>query len=196
MSDQQDKIFLKAKEVLATCRFSKIGTKTTESIFYSPIPDNTTTITDIINQAKKDNTDIIDLATSIHLPGILYNMYLILDSNQREFTYNIFHFFSINEIIERNKVHVKNNQTNICDLACSYYGMGHIIVLSWNSKQNAFIFRRDGGSNDYDRLENYNFIINYDAQSTPPEKRVSPDKLFKTLSETNLDGLRDLFINK
>lgn len=191
-TNSPDKAFLKAKEILEMCSFSKLNSKTTETPFFSPVTDKDKTIADIINNPKKDNTDIIDLSQTIKLPDVLYNMYLMLDSNMREFSYNIFHFFSINEMIERNKS--RNN--NICDLACSYYGMGHIIILSWNSIQNSFILRRDGGSNDYDRIDNYNFIKNYDAQSTPPSKRISHERLFKTLSETNLDGLRDLFINK
>lgn len=190
-----DKDLLKAKEILAVCTFAKLDSKTTENPFFSPVTDTEATIPDIINNSKKDNTYIIDLATSINLPKILYNMYLILDSNKREFTYNIFSFFSINEIVERYNINIKDNQHDICDLACSHYGMGHIIVLSWNSKKSTFILRRDGGSNDYDRIDNRNFIVNYDAQSTPLKKRISAEKLFQTLAETNLDGLRDLFIN-
>jgi hypothetical protein len=195
MSKQPDTTFLKAKEILATCTFPKLDSKTTESPFFTPVTDNAETMADIINRPQKDNTDIIDLAASVNLPATLYNMYLMMDSNKREFSYNIFHFFSINEIIERRGNNIKDKQTDITDLACSYYGMGHIIVLSWNSKRNVFILRRDGGSNDYDRRDNRIFIVNYDAQSTPSEKRISSEIIFQTLAETNLEGLRDLFIN-
>ena len=89
----------------------------------------------------------------------------------------------------------KVGQAHICDIACRYYGMGHIIVLSWNSKAKSFILRRDGGSNDYDRIENNNFITKYNAASTPHVNKIAEAKLFKTLKENSLEDLRELFIN-
>ena len=119
----------------------------------------------------------------------------MIDSNKREFSYDTFSFFSIDELVSRYNNFKENNQDDICDIACKYYGMGHIIVLSWNIKRKAFILRRDGGSNDYDRRDNNNFIINYDALSTPESKRINQEMLFKTLGDYKLEQLRELFIN-
>lgn len=195
MHDINKKDFLEASDLLTQCNFTKLGTKTTEHPFFSPIKDEITSIQDVINKPTKDNTDIIDLATQLEFPQLIYNMYLLLDSNEREFSYDTFCFFSINEIISRYNSLKKNNQAKICDIACRYYGMGHVIVLSWNVERKAFILRRDGGSNDYDRKDNYNFIINYHALSTPESKRISQERLFKTLGDYKLEELRELFIN-
>jgi len=193
MSNNNDLMI--AKDILTQCNFTKLDTKTTEHPFFSPTKDEDATIEDVINHPTKDNTTIIDLANDIALPQYLFHMYLLLDSNKREFYYDTFCFFSINEISSRYNKFQKARQHDICDLACKYYGMGHIIVLSWNSTVKSFILRRDGGSNDYDRRDNYNFIINYDASSTPHSKRIKQDRLFKTLQENSLEELRELFIN-
>ena len=184
-----------AKDILSQCNFTKLGTKTTEYPFFSPIKEEFTTIENVIKQSSKDNTDIIDLAKEIDLPQNLYNIYLLLDSNKREFSYDTFSFFSIKEVVERYNNFKKVGQADICDIACRYYGMGHIIVLSWNSKAKTFILRRDGGANDYDRRDNYNFIIKYNAASTPHANKIAESELFKTLKENSLEDLRELFIN-
>ena len=46
---------------------------------------------------------------------------------------------------------LKKQSKKICDLAIDYYGLGHIMVLSWNIATKTFIIRRDGGSNGYER---------------------------------------------
>lgn len=42
--------------------------------------------------------------------------------------------------------------------------MGHIIVSSYDPETKNIYYRRDGGSNSYDRDLNYNFIIKYIPQ--------------------------------
>ena len=54
--------------------------------------------------------------------------------------------------------------------------MGHIKVIYYNTKFNKLFFRRDGGSNGYDREFNYNAmkelskINNHDILSRSPRK--------------------------
>lgn len=192
---QADSTVQKASEILTECNFSKLHTKTTDTPFFMPTYDSTTSA-DVINKPTKDNTVIIDIAIRVHLPEVMYNMYLLLDSNDREFTYNTFTFFSIKQIAERVQVFEKNNVIGLCDLACSYYGMGHIIVLSWNSCSGAFMLRRDGGSNDYDRLDNWNFTLSYNLSRQTQDTRIDADNLFSVLSSPTSDELRELFVNK
>ena len=66
MSDNKD--LIAAKDILSQCNFTKLGTKTTEHPFFSPIKEEFTTIENVIKQSSKDNTDIIDLANEIDLP--------------------------------------------------------------------------------------------------------------------------------
>jgi|TARA_B110000971_G_C19779302_1_gene394538 hypothetical protein len=185
----------KATEILDSCNFSTLTTSCTETPFFTPTYDSVT-IKDVINKPSKDNTKILDISHDVELPDILLNMFLLLDSNKREFSYNIFSFMPIDEIDRRYRMFQKKEQSSICDLATSYYGMGHIIVLSWNKKTKTFMLRRDGGSNDYDRIDNMNFITNYNAAAVPQESQITEERLFKTLEANSVEELRDLFINK
>ena len=187
-------IFKQATEILTECNFIKLTEKATEHPFFMPNSENKT-ITDLLKHPRKDNTAIIDIADKISLPELLYRIYLLLDENEREFSYNTFTFMSINEIAQRFKAFQETNQRHICDFAVSYYGLGHIMVLSWNLATQTFILRRDGGSNDYDRRDNTEFIVKYDATQTPPEKQIKMCDLFQTLKKNNFDDFRNLLIN-
>lgn len=187
-------LFKQATEILTECNFIKLTEKATEHPFFMPNSEHKT-VTDLLNQPRKDNTTIIDIADKISLPELLYRIYLLLDENEREFSYNTFTFMSINEIVQRFTAFQETNQHHICDFAVSYYGLGHIMVLSWNLATKTFILRRDGGSNDYDRRDNTEFIVKYDATQTPPEKQIKMCDLFQTLKNNNFDDFRNLLIN-
>ena len=105
---------------------------------------------------------------------------LDLDDNTKKFyiKYQIFDrelyigkwtFFSIDQIIIRNQ-NIKNDIFNSIDIAFRYLGMGHIKVLTYNKKNKNFIYRQDGGSNDFDRLDNYDRLKNYNID---PEKYLN-----------------------
>ena len=188
-------IFKKATEILEECNFIKLDEKTTNHPFFKPNSEKKT-LRDLINHPRKDNTSIISVADKIGMPELLYRIYLLLDENEREFSYNTFTFFSVNEIEQRFNAIQGTKQKNICDLAVSYYGLGHIMVLSWNIATKTFIIRRDGGSNDYDRQKNSEYIVNYDATQTPVEKQISMENLFETIKKKKFDELRDILINK
>tara|TARA_Y100000817_G_scaffold313314_1_gene309168 strand:+ start:2009 stop:2596 length:588 start_codon:yes stop_codon:yes gene_type:complete len=187
-------LFKQATEILTECNFVKLTEKTTDHPFFMPHSEHKT-IQDLLDHPRKDNTTIIDIADKILLPELLYRIYLLLDVNEREFSYNTFTFMSINEIAQRFRSFQDTKQKNICDFAISYYGLGHIMVLSWNIATKSFILRRDGGSNDYDRRENSEFIVNYDATQTPPEKQIHMSDLFNTLKNNNFDDFRNILIN-
>lgn len=186
--------FKKATEILKECNFIKLNEKATNHPFFMPNSEKKT-LHDLINHPRKDNTTIISVADKIEMPELLYRIYLLLDENEREFSYDTFTFLSINEIEQRYNAVIETKQKNICDLAVSYYGLGHIMVLSWNIATKTFIIRRDGGSNDYDRQQNSEYIVNYDATQTPVEKQISMEDLFKTLRNKNFNELRDILIN-
>ena len=53
----------------------------------------------------------------------------------------------------------ENGQKDIFNIGYRYLGMGHIQVISCDLNSNLLFYRPDGGSNGYDRMENYNEII-------------------------------------
>ena len=194
MEDNKSDVLTEAKNILSVSTFSCLNTMTTDSPFFSPSTEEIVADA-IMSKPPKDPTALNNLKISSQLPDLLYNIYNLLDSNKREFSYNFFTFFSIDEIIKRQDILINAGQTSVCDLACHYYGMGHIIVISWNKKAQCFMVRRDGGSNDYDRENNYKFIVNYDAENIVDNKKIMTENLFKYLSQYKLEDMRELFVN-
>ena len=67
--------------------------------------------------------------------------------------------------------HIKeHNYTNFYDIALTYIGMGHILLISYYPTKNNFFFRRDGGSNGYDREEYYNKYKNFIIEENENEE--------------------------
>jgi hypothetical protein len=71
---------------------------------------------------------------------------------------------SLDEALERYKELVSQGQTNVFDIGYKYGGMGYIDVLSCDLTSHLLFYRVDGGSNDYDRLYNFNKLINEGSQ--------------------------------
>jgi hypothetical protein len=87
----------------------------------------------------------------------------------KEYKIKLYSFMSLNEIIER-----KSNFEYFYDIALKYLGMGHIVLISYHQKSNRFFFRRDGGSNGWDREANYNKYKNYEPDINNIEKEENP----------------------
>ena len=76
-------------------------------------------------------------------------------------------FMSIDEVKERYK-NLCEKRSDIIDIAYKYHGLGWIIVLSCDLTNSLLFERMDGGSNDFDREENYYKLIREGSQ--PYEK--------------------------
>lgn len=70
-------------------------------------------------------------------------------------------FMSIHKCFEVYNKYKSDNQERVFDIAHTYEGMGHISVLSCDLVTHNFFLRPDGGSNGYDRENNYKKTINY-----------------------------------
>ena len=53
------------------------------------------------------------------------------------------------------------DQKNVFDIGFQYIGLGHIEVLSCDLTNHLLFKRRDGGSNGWDREDNYKDLMNY-----------------------------------
>ena len=65
------------------------------------------------------------------------------------------------------------NYNNFFDIGVIYARMGHVIVLSFVPSVKKLFFRYDGGSNGYEREDNYNYYHNYDPLE---EKSIENDR--------------------
>ena len=123
--------------------------------FFRPAPNNDLSInnsTSIID----NNINIIDEFKILGLPIILNDFFLNHEAFNREIYINNITIFSIKKILDLYKYYKNDNIDNIIDIGFIYEGMGWIKVIYYNTNFNKLFFRMDGGSNGYDRLDNYN----------------------------------------
>ena len=130
----------------------------TNDPFFNSLAKNGISINDLTNEYEIKNKD-----KKILHPEILKLYERIGYNNEYQFKY--YTFMTLNEIIER-----KNNYENFIDIALKYQGLGHILLISYHIKSNKFFFRMDGGSNGYDRENNYNKYKKFNTNSHNNEK--------------------------
>ena len=70
-------------------------------------------------------------------------------------------FMSLTKCLENYKHYCENNQCSVFDIAYKYEGMGHITVISCDLNNHLLFERRDGGSNGYDREDNFQDLLKY-----------------------------------
>lgn len=95
-----------------------------------------------------------------NIPDFLLTFYKSINTIDREFYINNWTFMSLNKIIEIKTNYSKNNVQAI-DIAFTYMGMGHIKMAFYDTKTNLIKIRWDGGSNYFDREDNYNQLKQY-----------------------------------
>ena len=127
---------------------------------------------------KKENELSLEQYSFLeHLPIYLQYIYSVVESKE-ELIINHFTFFSLNNLIERNNLYKYN-----IDLGLIYLGMGHILALSYSITKKKFFWKRDGGSNYYDRKEYYDFYENYNLEDKYAKKFI---ECFNNISENKL----------
>lgn len=90
---------------------------------------------------------------SLPLPKMLKELYEKYP-HDIEFSNGIWTFLSELEIKERYEEMCKTGQLDIMDVAISYSGMGHVVVLSVYPETMMVFEMMDGGSNGYEREAN------------------------------------------
>ena len=103
-----------------------------------------------------NNINIMDEFKMLRLPINLNDFFINHQAFNKEIYINEYTFLSIKKILDLVKSYKNDNIDNIIDIGFIYEGMGWIKVIYYNTKFNKLFFRIDGGSNGYDRLDNYN----------------------------------------
>jgi hypothetical protein len=86
-------------------------------------------------------------------------IYELLGDPQREIYIGEWTIMSLQESTNRYKHFCENGQKDIFDIGYRYIGMGHINVISCDLKSHLLFYRPDGGSNGYERNDNYQNIL-------------------------------------
>ena len=112
------------------------------------------------NNIKLKIDEILNLNNLNNLNNIVKEFYYYYENTDQELYINNWTFLSLNKILDLYKEYQKD-QIYIIDIAFTYIGMGWVKILSYDSQKNIFFIRRDGGSNCYDRDDNYNSLKEY-----------------------------------
>ena len=120
------------------------------------VDNNSISITDI-------NLELLEKLNNIKVPKDIQDFLINNNAIDKELYIHNWTIFPINKIIERQyNILNKDSIKNIIDIAFTYMGMGHINVAFYNTQLKKILFRWDGGSNCYDRIDNYNKLKLYD----------------------------------
>lgn len=110
------------------------------------------------NVLNIENLNLINNFKFLNLPEAIEDFFINNNAYNCEIYLNNYTFLSMKKIIELYNFYKNDNITNIIDLGFIYEGMGYIQVIYYNTKFNKLFFRSDGGSNNYDRENNYNLM--------------------------------------
>ncbi len=98
------------------------------------------------NNLNKEEIDFI------HQNNFCTELKIIYDilGGKKEMQIYDYTFFSLENIMSKS-----NNYNNFIDVALKYQGMGHVKVLAMCKNTSKFFIRDDGGSNSYERQNNF-----------------------------------------
>ena len=94
------------------------------------------------------------------LPESLVELYRHIGSSSQEIYIKYWTLFSIDSILERHAI-IKKDDIEISDLGMRYCGMGHCKIAFYDPETKYIYYRADGGSNGWDRIDNYEKLKNY-----------------------------------
>jgi len=95
-------------------------------------------------------------------------IYEIFGNAQKEIYLDEWTIMSLEEALKKYKDICEQGQNNVFDIGFRYLGMGHIEMISCDLKSHLLFYRPDGGSNGWDRINNFNELIQ--KGSTPYNK--------------------------
>lgn len=116
----------------------------------------------ISNKIKKDTNVLEGNLTSLdnNLSDDIKKFYKNVEWSTQEIYMKVWILFSIDNIITIVN-HDRKNNINTTDLWLRYMWLGHCKVAFYDPQTNMIYYRDDGGSNGFDRTENYTKLKNY-----------------------------------
>lgn len=175
-----------AKYIMVHSTFSVKDADSSQEPFFQFNPDKQANYDKMCMEKDPEHYRLVDtISKENNWTPLLKYIYVLLGASDREFTYRGFIFLSLHKIQERQKIYQDAGQSQICDLAIKYHGMGWVHVLSLDQKSGSYFVRMDGGSSDWDRDANWKFFKNY-SPSSRPETLIHQNEIFNHL-DTELD---------
>lgn len=156
--------------------------------------DNSCKIINILKQAKiisnkEKLNNILNNDYFNKLPENVKEFYYLFNNIDYEIYIHHWTFFSINNILKKYNECYKKENIYIIDIAFSYLGMGWVQVLSYDPIIKKYIIRHDGGSCEYDRIDNHKDLKKYCKNSS------NDDNYYKLMFIDFIDYLDYIYNN-
>lgn len=145
-------IFLKKYGYLSKINYSSLDNATfafDDHKVKFDVQDSTLDFREYMKEVPKDLNDNIIM------------IYRLIGDYNRELYLDDWCFMSLKSCMEKYRYYLSRNQDKVFDIAYKYDGMGRVKVLSCDLQNHLLFYRDDGGSNDFEREENLEVIINY-----------------------------------
>jgi hypothetical protein len=139
------------------------GKKSPEDVMSSNVPNMEKCISEDQSEMlgfKTNETNEI-LEKFPNMPFELKCLYKVIGNPSIEYYFNNWTLISLNQLEMCFNNMKKANNTRIVDFGLKYSGMGHCVVCAYDTLDSKIFYRRDGGSNGWDRENNWNFISKY-----------------------------------
>ena len=139
------------------------------------------------NSVSVSNIDLelLEMLNKIKLGKDIQDFLINNNAIDKELYIGNWTFFPINKINERQQIYEEDSIKNIIDIAFTYMGMGHINVAFYDTILKKILFRWDGGSNGYDRVDNYNKIKLYDSSKIKSGTRIEFTEFIEKISNNH-----------
>lgn len=133
-----------------------------------------------VNLKLAKTTEILENLPSMPTP--LKTLYKIVGNPDIEYYFGEWTLVSLSNLQKRLDLILREGNLNVVDFAIKYAGMGHIVVCSYDPDDGKIFFRRDGGSNEHERVARWNFIKTYKPKV---DKKTDINVWFKKVENEN-----------
>ena len=116
----------------------------------------------IIPDNNVNNIDTINRFIELCKNKSIQDFYINNNGIDREIYIKHWSLLSLEKILGLDSTYKESGIENVIDLGYMYHGMGWVIVVFYYIKTGKLYFRMDGGSNGYDRMENFNKLKDLD----------------------------------
>ena len=108
-----------------------------------------------------ETPEVHKILKNIPMSKELSILYKVVGNPKIEFYLQNWILMSLNKVNERYLIYQQHNRSDIIDFAYIYAGMGHIVVAGMDLKDGKIYYRRDGGSNGWEREDRFKFACQY-----------------------------------
>ena len=139
------------------------------------LKDNKLPIQNKVNNIVKEK--VFELKEKYDIPKGLYDLYLLNQSLETKIVFNDYYYSTDIEQIFK----LRNFYSHFIDFFYRYIGMGNMEFISMCIYSKKFFLRRAGGSNSFEREENYTKYQNYKLGTG--RKNLTYEEVYKIITE-------------